>query len=116
MWIGVVPNPCGSMTQEDLLCCLEEGKIRELVAALRAIDSSTPEVADQIRVEAGYFDNHQERMRYPKFRAQHLFAGTGVIEAGCKTLIGSRCQQSGTFWTVRADAILALRCCQCNVE
>jgi hypothetical protein len=40
------------MIHQDLL---EEGKIRELVAALRAIDSSTPEVADQIRVEAGYF-------------------------------------------------------------
>jgi hypothetical protein len=33
--------------------------------------------------------------------------------AGCKTVIGSRCKQSGMFWTVRAaNAILALRCCQ----
>jgi hypothetical protein len=41
--------------------------------------------------------------------------GTGVIEAGCKTLIGSRCKQSGMFWTVRgANAILTLRCCQFN--
>jgi len=102
------------MIHQDLL---DEGKIEELVVALRAIDSSTPEVADQIRVEAGYFDNNQERMRYPTFRAQHLFVGTGVIEAGCKTLIGSRCKQSGMFWTVRgANSILALRCCQCNVE
>ena len=35
-------------------------------------------------------------MRYPKFRRQHLFVGSGVIEAGCKTVIGSRCKQSGT--------------------
>jgi hypothetical protein len=55
------------------------------------------------------------RMRYPKFRRQHLFVGSGVIEAGCKTVIGSRLKQSGTFWTVRgANAILALRCCQFN--
>ena len=41
--------------------------------------------------------------------------GTGVIEAGCKTLIGARCHQSGMFWTVRgANAILAVRCCQFN--
>ncbi len=54
-------------------------------------------------------------MRYPKFRRQHLFVGTGVIEAGCKTVIGSRCKQSGMFWTVRgANAILALRCCHLN--
>jgi len=56
-------------------------------------------------------------MRYPKFRSQHLFVGTGVIEAGCKTVIGSRLKQSGMFWTVRgANAILALRCCHFNAR
>jgi hypothetical protein len=100
------------MVHQDLL---DEGKIEELVAALRAIDSPNPELADKVRVEAGYFGTNMERMRYPKFRGQHLFVGTGVIEAGCKALIGSRCKQSGMFWTVRgANAILALRCCQFN--
>ena len=100
------------MVHQDLL---DEGKIEELVAALRAIDPAVPELSDKIRVEAGYFENNKERMRYPKFRDQHLFVGTGVIEAGCKALIGSRCKQSGMFWTVRgANAILALRCCQFN--
>ena len=66
-------------------------------------------------MESAYFENNTDRMRYPKFLAQHLFVGTGVIEAGCKTLIGSRCKQSGMFWTVHgANAILALRCCQFN--
>jgi hypothetical protein len=38
-----------------------------------------------------------------------------VIEAGCKTAIGSRLKQSGMFWTVRgANAIIALRCCHFN--
>ncbi|MGD0539866.1 MAG: hypothetical protein ABSC03_19730, partial [Verrucomicrobiota bacterium] len=33
------------------------------------------------------------------------------IEAGCKTLIGSRCKQSGMFWgKPGAENILALRC------
>ena len=51
-------------------------------------------------------------MRYPKFRGQHLFVGSGVIEAGCKTVVASRLKRSGMFWTVRgANAILALRCC-----
>ncbi len=59
-------------------------------------------------------EKNTERMRYPKFREQHLFVGSGV-EAGCKTIIGSRCKQSGMFWTVRgANAILALRCCHIN--
>jgi hypothetical protein len=94
---------------------LDDGRIEDLVAALRAIDASHPELADKIRVETGYFENNRQRMRYPQFRSQHLFVGTGVIEAGCKVLIGSRCKQSGMFWTVRgANAILALRCCQFN--
>ena len=85
------------------------------MASLRSIDSSNPELAEKIRIEADYFENNAERMRYPEFRAQHLFVGTGVIEAGCKTVIGSRCKQSGMFWTVRgANAILALRCCDFN--
>jgi hypothetical protein len=94
---------------------LDEGKIEDLVAALRSIDTSSPELRETIRTEADYFENHTERMRYPKFRAQHLFVGSGVIEAGCKAIIGCRCKQSGMFWTVRgANAILALRCCQSN--
>ncbi len=98
--------------QDELL---DEGKIEDLVAALRAIESSNPELLEKIRTEADYFDKNTERMRYPKFRSQHLFVGSGVIEAGCKTIIGSRCKQSGMFWTVRgANSILALRCCQFN--
>jgi len=94
---------------------LDEGRIEELVAALRSIDSSNPELSEKIRKEAAYFENHTERMRYPEFRRQHLFVGSGVIEAGCKTVIGSRCKQSGMFWTVRgANGILALRCCHSN--
>jgi hypothetical protein len=94
---------------------LDEGKIEDLVASLRSIDSSNPELAEKIRIEADYFEKNTGRMRYPEFRAQHLFVGSGVIEAGCKAIIGSRCKQSGMFWTVRgANAILALRCCYFN--
>jgi hypothetical protein len=94
---------------------LDEGKIEDLVASLRSIVSSNPELSEKIRIEADYFQKNTERMRYPEFRAQHLFVGSGVIEAGCKAIIGSRCKQSGMFRTVRgANAILALRCCHFN--
>ena len=90
---------------------LDKGKIEKLVGALRAIRTTHPQMAEKIRTEADYFERNAERMRYPKFRRQHLFIGSGVIEAGCKTVIGSRLKQSGMFWTVRgANAILALRC------
>ena len=94
---------------------LDEGRIEKLVALLRSLDASAPEAAEKIRTESHYFERNAERMRYPKFRSQHLFVGSGVIEAGCKTVIGSRLKRSGMFWTVRgANAILALRCCQLN--
>jgi hypothetical protein len=100
------------MIHQDLL---DNCKIKKLVASLRSIQTSSAELAEKLRTEADYFVKNARRMRYPKFRRQHLFVGTGVIEAGCKTVIGSRCKQSGMFWTVRgANAILALRCCQLN--
>ena len=94
---------------------LDKGKIEKLVGALRAIRTTHPQMAEKIRTEADHFERNAERMRYPKFRRQHLFIGSGVIEAGCKTVIGSRLKQSGMFWTVRgANAILALRCSHLN--
>lgn len=100
------------MIHQDLL---DNCKIKKLVASLRSIQTSSAELTEKLRTEADYFAKNARRMRYPKFRRQHLFVGTGVIEAGCKTVIGSRCKQSGMFWTVRgANAILALRCCQFN--
>jgi hypothetical protein len=94
---------------------LDKGKIEKLVEALRSIRSRDTELAEKIRIEADYFETNTERMRYPQFRRQHLFVGSGVIEAGCKTVIGSRLKRSGMFWTVRgANAILALRCCYLN--
>lgn len=94
---------------------LDNGKIEKLVASIRALSSDNPEVSETIRTEADYFERNANRMRYPKFRRQHLFVGSGVIEAGCKTVVGSRLKRSGMFWTVRgANAILALRCCHLN--
>jgi hypothetical protein len=94
---------------------LDKGKVEKLVDALRSINITNAQVAEKIRTEADYFGKNAERMRYPEFRRQHLFVGSGVIEAGCKTVVGSRLKQSGMFWTVRgANAILALRCCYRN--
>jgi hypothetical protein len=94
---------------------LDKGKIEKLVAALRSLASRNPQVAEKLRTEADYFERNAERMRYPKFRRQHLFVGSGVIEAGCKTVVASRLKRSGMFWTVRgANAILALRCSYLN--
>lgn len=94
---------------------LDKGKIDKLVLALRSIAVTNADLLEKIRTEADYFERNKQRMCYPKFRRQHLFVGSGVIEAGCKTVIGSRLKQSGMFWTVAgANSIIALRCCHLN--
>jgi hypothetical protein len=94
---------------------LDKGKIGKLVASLRSVRVPNLDLAAKIRNEADYFANNAARMNYPRFRKQHLFVGSGVIEAGCKTVIGHRLKQSGMFWTVKgANAILALRCSHLN--
>lgn len=59
-----------------------------------------------------YVTNNRHRMCYSDFRAQGLCVSSGVVEAGCKTAIGTRLKRTGMHWTVTgADAIIALRCC-----
>lgn len=92
---------------------LDNGKIEALVKILRDLNSANPELAKIISNEADYFQRNAERMRYPGFRKQGLFVGSGVVEAGCKTAIGARLKRSGMFWSVDgANAIIALRCCR----
>jgi len=94
---------------------LDKGKIEKLVLELRSIRTCNPELAEESRKQTEYFQTNAERMCYLRFRDQHLFVGSGVIEAGCKSVIGARLKRSGMFWTVRgANAILALRRCQLN--
>ena len=98
---------------------LDDGNIEPLVVRLREIAAeyatAHPNMAEEILREAEYFTANASRMRYPEFRLKGLFVGSGVIEAGCKSVVGARLKRSGMFWTVRAaNAIIALRCCRIN--
>jgi len=67
--------------------------------------------ATEVETALGYFVNNVARMQYGTFRAKKYFIGSGVIEAGCRTVIGKRCKQSGMFWgEPGADKVLAFRC------
>jgi hypothetical protein len=94
---------------------LDNGHIERLVKRLQKIESDNEEVLQKLALEAEYFGRNAHRMRYPEFRKRGLFIGSGVVEAGCKTVIASRLKCSGMFWTVAgANAIIALRCCLLN--
>jgi len=96
---------------------LESGKVLELVRDIKAHPAAAA-IADDIASETAYFIENADRMQYAMFKEKGWFVGSGVIEAGCKTVIGSRCKQSGMFWSLRgANAIIALRCAElsCSV-
>jgi hypothetical protein len=85
---------------------LDDGKLQAIVHALRP-HASCAEAAKCML----YIFRNRARMRYPKFHAQGLCTSTGVLEAGCKVLIGTRLKRSGMHWSVSgANNIIALRC------
>jgi hypothetical protein len=90
---------------------LDAGRVETIVAHAQQVLPEDPDLRKTAKIEIRYLDKNKERMRYTKFRAEGLFVGSGVVEAGCKTVIGQRLKQSGMQWSVRgANAILALRC------
>lgn len=93
---------------------LDYGYIEGIAAAVRRYPLEGIK-KDEAERELGYFLNNAPRMRYHWFRQCGLFIGSGVVEAGCKSVIGQRLKQSGMHWTVNgADAIIALRCAQAS--
>lgn len=64
----------------------------------------------EINKEIAYFEKNKDRMKYATFREQGYFIGSGVVEAGCKNVIGKRVKQSGMFWSKQgAENVLTLR-------
>jgi hypothetical protein len=82
----------------------------DIDAVLNALRLHSPK-DEEARKCVDYVERNRQRMRYPEFRAAGLCTSTGVVEAGCKVAIGTRCKRAGIHWSVAgADAIIALRC------
>jgi hypothetical protein len=89
---------------------LDDGDVEAVATSMNRLRPRQPNVREEVRKAIDYFQTNQARMRYAKFRSEGLFVGSGVVEAGCKTVIGLRLKQSGMRWTVaHANAIIALR-------
>ena len=88
---------------------LDEGYLKSLVHALRRHAAQYKEARECIQ----YIWKNRRRMRYPEFHKQGFCTSTGVVEAGCKVVIGTRLKRAGMHWSVKgANAIIALRCCK----
>jgi hypothetical protein len=109
----------GDRKEEWLAARLEDldyGYIDGIEAAVRAYPLEGVK-KDEASRELGYFLNNAPRMRYHWFRSRGLFTGSGVVEAGCKTVVSQRLKQSGMHWSIAgADPIITLRCAEASSQ
>ncbi len=108
--LGSKDHPDFKKRLGDWVRQLLQDEVEQLIAATRQECAGTAR-AEAVEKELGYFVRNVSRMQYGTFRSRGFFIGSGVIEAGCKTVIGARCKQAGMFWgEAGAENILALRC------
>jgi hypothetical protein len=98
----------------ERLAELDAGDIGALLAAGRSL-KFTGSLAGERDKALHYFQANATRMHYAWYRSLGLFVGSGVVEAGCKSVIGQRLKLSGMRWTEQgATGILTLRCLQAS--
>ncbi len=84
-------------TWKEQLLMDEVAQVLDLARERAAkLSGPTAELADK---QIGYFEHNQSRMLYGTYRARGFFYGSGVVEAGCKSVVGGRCKGSGMFWS-----------------
>jgi len=90
---------------------LKFDKIDRFTKVVTDLAEANPHKKDEILKALKYFTKNRDRMLYATFRKAGYFVGSGVVEAGCKTVVGKRAKQSGMFWHVEgAQNVLSTRC------
>jgi hypothetical protein len=109
-WLGSKDHPDYKGRLRRWAKKLLKDKVQALIEEVRRECAGKPQ-APAVEEALHYFVSNISRMQYGTFRAAGYFIGSGVVEAGCKTVIGGRCKQSGMFWSEPgAENILAFRC------
>jgi len=90
---------------------LLKDKISQIIAQAKADLPTRGQSRTLAKKQIGYFQRNQSRMLYQTFRQAGYFIGSGVVEAGCKTVVGQRLKQSGMLWSRQgASDLLTVRC------
>ena len=66
---------------------LDAGNTDAILAAGRDLNFTGSLAAERDKALA-YFEHNAHRMRYQHFKSLGMFVGSGVVEAGCKSVIG----------------------------
>jgi hypothetical protein len=109
--------PAAQAWMESCKKTLHEGRIAHLVRMLKDLPVKRRDIREMVRKAIAYFQENRHRMRYDQFRAKGYFVGSGVIEAGCKSVVAQRFKQSGMRWSREGFLkLLHLRLCIVNGE
>ena len=100
--------------QKRLACwrrALRRNRMDWVIAVAKSDLPTEPKAREEALKEIEYFENNRSRMQYRTYRELGYFIGSGVVEAGCKSVVGQRLKQSGMRWSVEgARQILNFRC------
>jgi hypothetical protein len=89
---------------------LRRGHSEGLEEELRELSGAVGDADGVLRRTANYLATHQARLRYPLFRQARWPIGSGVVEGGCKHVIGVRFKRKSARWKAPGmRAILHLR-------
>ena len=104
-------SPWAAKMKATWTAMLKNDQIAEVIAATRRrLGDLGPQAEETLERQIAYFEHHQDKMRYKTYRDQGLFYGSGVVEGGCRSVIGQRLKESGMFWTeTGATSVLNLR-------
>ena len=93
--------------------CIEQLRCGNVQGMLSLVESMPCKKGNEKKLDSAmsYFSSNIERMNYGVFAANGIFVGSGVIEAGCKVIVGNRMKHAGMHWVKdHAEKMIALRC------
>ena len=100
---------------EEKLEQIKAGGVKEVEKSLRRMKGKTVKQKEELKTTLRYLKNHGDHMKYDEYQRMGFHIGSGVIEAGCKHVIGHQFKRSGMRWSRKgAEHLLCLRVAYLN--
>jgi hypothetical protein len=89
---------------------LRAGKIDHVIAHLKRLNPTTPEVRKKLDDLIRYYTENAQRMHYDEYIRLGYGIGSGAVESAHKQVVHARLRQAGMRWSeMGARSLLALR-------
>ena len=105
-----------SKLEDKCIDFLKQGKPQEMITLIESMPCKSNH-EKKLQSALDYFQSNMDKMNYGIFTALGLYVGSGIIEAGCKVIVGARMKNAGMHWSkTNAEKMIALRCAIRNNE